>query len=239
MHYLNGAYTTYFNKKRHRSGHLFQGRYKAILVDMDTYAQELSRYIHLNPVRAGLVPGPEDYHWSSYRKYIGLDKGPDWLFVDFVLGCFSRRRTEAQRKYREFIESLVRHRHQDKNPLDETVFSTILGSPDFINTIRERFNAGKEISYDVPASKVFQRAPSLEEIEEKVRKVFGDEFSIVRQAGLYISHHYSGLRLKEIGKYYGVGASGVSQASRRISDRMKDDSGMAWENREIRRSLSL
>jgi len=70
MRHINGAYTTYFNRKRQRDGHLFQGRYKAIVVDADEYAGELSRYIHLNPVRAGVVEGPEEYQWSSYQYYI-------------------------------------------------------------------------------------------------------------------------------------------------------------------------
>jgi len=67
MRHINGAYTTYFNVKRQRSGHLFQGRYKAILIDIDEYAKELSRYIHLNPVRAKVVEAPEEYDWSSYQ----------------------------------------------------------------------------------------------------------------------------------------------------------------------------
>jgi putative transposase len=65
MRHINSAYTTYFNVKRDRSGHLFQGSYKAILVDMDEYAKELSRYVHLNPVRAKIVETPEEYDWSS------------------------------------------------------------------------------------------------------------------------------------------------------------------------------
>ena len=66
LHHINGAYTTYFNIKHRRSGHLFQGRFKAILVEKDSYSGELSRYIHLNPVRAGLVKNPLRYGWSSY-----------------------------------------------------------------------------------------------------------------------------------------------------------------------------
>jgi hypothetical protein len=66
MHYVNGAYTTYFNIKWARSGHLFQGRFKAILVEKDEYAKELSRCIHLNPVRAKMVQAPEQYAWTSY-----------------------------------------------------------------------------------------------------------------------------------------------------------------------------
>jgi len=82
IHHINGAYTNYYNKKRERTGHLFQGRYKAILVEADEYAKELSRYIHLNPVRAGMVDNPEEYIWSSYRYYISNEKTPEWLKRD-------------------------------------------------------------------------------------------------------------------------------------------------------------
>jgi REP element-mobilizing transposase RayT len=88
MRHINGAYTTYFNVKRARSGHLLQGRYKAILVDIDEYAKELSRYIHLNPVRAKMVKTPEEYEWSSYQFYIGVKRPPEWLHRDFILGYF-------------------------------------------------------------------------------------------------------------------------------------------------------
>ncbi len=74
MLHVNGAYTNYFNIKHKRRGHLFQGRYKSILVEADSYAGELSRYIHLNPVRAGMVDRPEKYMWSSYQYYIGKKK---------------------------------------------------------------------------------------------------------------------------------------------------------------------
>jgi REP element-mobilizing transposase RayT len=70
MHTINSGYTTYFNVKRKRSGHLFQGRFRSLLVDRDSYLLELSRYIHLNPVRAGIVARPEDFPFSSYRAYI-------------------------------------------------------------------------------------------------------------------------------------------------------------------------
>jgi len=69
MHYINGAYTNYVNRKRNRSGHLFQGRYKAILIDQDSYLLELSRYIHMNPVRANIVNKPEEYRNSSYKSF--------------------------------------------------------------------------------------------------------------------------------------------------------------------------
>jgi len=74
MHGINSNYTGYFNRKYGRSGHLFQGRYKGIFVERDSYLLSLSRYVHLNSVRSGLVERPEDYRWSSYRGYIGREK---------------------------------------------------------------------------------------------------------------------------------------------------------------------
>lgn len=85
MRHLNGAYTTSFNVRHQRSGHLFQGRYKAIVVEADSYALELSRYIHLNPVRAKLTEKPEDFSWSSYRGYIGREATPPWLTTAHIL----------------------------------------------------------------------------------------------------------------------------------------------------------
>lgn len=104
MRHLNGAYTTYFNVKRKRAGHLFQGRYKAILVETDQYAAELSRYIHLNPVKAGIVDKPEGYVWSSYRNYIGQAKTTAWLEAQYILSSFGSKITAAETKYRQFVE---------------------------------------------------------------------------------------------------------------------------------------
>ncbi len=107
MRHINGAYTTYFNRKRARSGHLFQGRYKAILVDMGEYAKELSRYIHLNPVRAEMVETPAEYEWSSYQFFIGVQKPPKWLFRDFIFGYFGGKVSIAEKGYRKFIGAMI------------------------------------------------------------------------------------------------------------------------------------
>ena len=125
MRHINGAYTTYFNVKHKRAGHLFQGRYKAILVEADEYATELSRYIHLNPVRAGMTSRSEEYRWSSYRGYIGLNKAPDWLSEDFILGYFGGNSPKARNRYRHFVEDLLDKEYV--SPLKHVIASTILG----------------------------------------------------------------------------------------------------------------
>ncbi len=133
VHHINGAYTTYFNLKRQRCGHLFQGRYRAILVEKDTYCQELSRYIHLNPLRAEMVKDLRRYPWSSYPEYIGLKKA-SWLETGSILGYFGSQQRRSQRKYRSYVEEGIRI--ELKNPLRDVFASTFLGSEGFINELR-------------------------------------------------------------------------------------------------------
>ncbi len=104
MQNLSFRYTRWINKKQSRTGHLFQGRYTAILVDMDRYLLELIRYIHLNPVRAGMVNHAVDHAWSSHRAYLGLETLP-WLETDWVLGQFAKRIKTCRRRYEAFVQA--------------------------------------------------------------------------------------------------------------------------------------
>lgn len=103
VHYVNGSYTNYINRKRNRSGHLLQGRYKGILVEHDSYLMELSRYLHLNPVRGKMVDKPEEYRYSSYRSYV-TKKPEAMVSTDLILGMTARNSEDARAKYREFVE---------------------------------------------------------------------------------------------------------------------------------------
>jgi len=103
MRQLNGIYTQTFNRRHNRSGHLFQGRHKAILVEKDTYLLALCRYIVLNPVAAGMVAGPENWPWSSYLVTSGGAPAPELLAIDWILAQFARDRLDACRRYAEFV----------------------------------------------------------------------------------------------------------------------------------------
>jgi len=103
MRQLNGVYTQASNRRYRRVGHLFQGRFKAILVDSDAYLLELTRYVVLNPVRAGMVKDPADWPWSSYRASVGLESAVSWLAVDGLLAQFARQRRLAQQRYAQFV----------------------------------------------------------------------------------------------------------------------------------------
>jgi len=106
--WLNVSYSVYFNKRHRRKGHLFQGRFKAILLDANEYLILLSRYIHLNPVRAKIVTHPLEYSWSSYPVFAGKRQKPDWLTTETVLSYFGKEKKEATRNYKSYVEKVKR-----------------------------------------------------------------------------------------------------------------------------------
>lgn len=215
LHHINGAYTTYFNTKRKRCGHLFQGRFKAILVEKEVYAQELSRYIHLNPVRSGIVEDLISYAWSSYPNYAGLQENPLWLENRVILGYFSADKAKAHKRYRAFVEGAI---GQDlRNPLKEVVASTMLGSKEFIERALGRGERSQaRDKRDIPALKALQRRPTLIEMEKQVEAILPKENANFRKFCLYLSHRFGGYSLQEIGGYYGMKGAAVSQAARRF-----------------------
>ena len=222
IHHIDGAYTTYFNVKRDRSGHLFQGRFKGILVDKDAYCKELSRYIHLNPVRAGMVKSPSEYPWSSYRSFIGKDKKPDWLTMELVLGDFGGEGKKGYRRYREYVER--GETKEQESPINRVIASTFLGSEEFINNIRMEYLEKKKIDKrNIPAMKKILKGPSLDDIEKAVVQVLGKDHTLYNKMCIYLSHQHSGMRLDEIGAHFGMKASAVSQLSRRFKERTKGD----------------
>ncbi|MFA0110275.1 transposase [Vibrio breoganii] len=103
MRQLNGVFTQKINRKHNRVGHLFQGRYKSILVDQETYLLELCRYIVLNPVRAKMVDTPDEWQWSSWHSTVGNISSPDWLSTDAILLQFARERAKAIDAYKRFV----------------------------------------------------------------------------------------------------------------------------------------
>lgn len=105
MRQLNGVYAQGFNGRHGRCGHLFQARYRSILVEKDTHLLEVARYIVLNPIRAGIWDHPSDYRWSSYRAIAGLEEAAPFLTTETVLSSFGRRRRQAQAAYRSFVDS--------------------------------------------------------------------------------------------------------------------------------------
>ena len=130
MHDLNGTYAQTFNRNHRRVGHLLQGRYKAPVVQHDAYLLELSRYIHLNPVRAGIVTRADHYSWSSARAYLGQCSTPAFLTVAEVLAHFGGQLPDAHRRYAVFLDDASGL--QGTSPLKSVVAQTLLGKAEWV-----------------------------------------------------------------------------------------------------------
>lgn len=138
MHSINSTYAIRFNKKYKRKGHLFQGRFKGILVDRDTYLLELSRYIHLNPVKAGVVNNPEDYKWSSYGYYIGKEKD-SLVDTELVLSQFQSAFKDEHKIYEDFVNEKLRQAIEEEDWLRIHIRrQRFLGGKNFIKMILKK-----------------------------------------------------------------------------------------------------
>jgi putative transposase len=133
MRHLNGVYSQHVNRRHGLVGHLFQGRYKAILVQRESHLLELARYIVLNPVRAGMVESPNQWDWSSYHWTAANALPPPWLHTDWLLGQFSANRADAVKRYREF----VLQGRGCTSPLKHTKYQLILGDVSFVAEQRD------------------------------------------------------------------------------------------------------
>lgn len=169
MHGINSRYTGYFNRKNSRAGHLFQGRYKALLVEKDIYLVELSRYLHLNPVRAGMVEKPERYRWSSYRGYVGKGKEDEWVEYAWVLSQFGKRKKTSQSKYRAYTDKEIEGRQE--SPFDKLWGQVVLGGEGFREKIKGMLK-GRSMSQEIVERKRLGEAIEPEEIIRTVAMAF-------------------------------------------------------------------
>jgi REP element-mobilizing transposase RayT len=199
MRQLNGIYTQSFNRRHRRVGHLFQGRFKAILVEKESYLLELCRYIVLNPVRVKGGAEMGAWKWSSYRATAGLAAVPEFLSVDWLLEQFGKNRPAAQKRYREFVRDGLENR-----PWEELKGQIYLGSEEFI----EQHSAVDTEIREIPRAQLKALKPTLEWIFAK-----GGETGI---AQAYREHGY---RLHEIAAHLGVHYATVSRRLKQIERR--------------------
>ena len=139
LRYLNGVYTQSFNRRHRRVGHLFQGRYKAILVEKESYWLELSRYIHLNPWRVKRSIEPIKYPWSSLGSYLGTRALPPWLTVKDILSQFG---SQGKAGYREFVKEGIQQ--GIRTPWEDVRGQAVMGSKGFIEEVVKRYDAGRK-----------------------------------------------------------------------------------------------
>jgi len=197
MRQLNGVYTQRFNRKHDRVGHLFQGRYKAVLVDKESYLRELARYIVLNPVRAGLVKKPEEWRWSSYRATVGIVGPEAFLNIDFLLAVFADTRPEAAKRYAKFVSKGIGL----PSPFEKLQQQVYLGDEAFVE--RMLGFAGEKCSLrEIPKA---QRRPAAKKISHYL------ETSSTRDEAICMAYQSGGYSLAAIGEHFDLHYSRVSR----------------------------
>lgn len=197
MRQLNGSYTQYFNWRHGLVGHLFQGRYKAILVQKENYLLELSRYIVLNPLRAKMVPSLEDWQWSSYHYFLSEETAPSWLERDCLLSRFGNERATAISAYQDFVLAGI----GKISPLSAVRHQVLLGDDDFVSA-HQQLQRSEEL---VEVVRTERRAVALPLSEYQVR--YSDRGEAMARA--YLSTAFT---MAQIGSAFGVSAKTVSRA---------------------------
>jgi REP element-mobilizing transposase RayT len=235
MHTLNTSYTAYYNKRRGRIGHLFQGRYKSILVQGDGYLHHLSRYIHLNPVRANLVKDPKDYVWSSYRSFISKAMNIPWLKTNFILSNFDKDIQKARGLYKKFVlEGIGKELSEVRNNLQA---GFILGNGDFFQWVRDTFIQNRQDDEEIPVLRQLRVRITPEKIKETVDEEIKNQ-KVARKLGIYLSHKHTGRRLKEIAGFFGkIGDTGVSQIYNRVEKARERDKSLDQVIRRLEKEI--
>ena len=202
MQLLNGIYTQKFNRIHNRVGHVFQGRFKAILVEKNSYLLELSRYIVLNPVRAKMVTSPYEWRWSSYLATILKESKPNWLYADKILSLFSEDVSLAIRKYQEFVTDGIMR----KSPWSQLKRQIYLGNDEFIDEMLKKIDPQMNL-IDIPKTQYETERYTLKEIEQTAS---------TRNEGIQIAYKSGQFSLKEIGDYFGLHYSSVSKIVKKL-----------------------
>lgn len=198
MRQLNGVYTQRFNRRHDRVGHVFQGRYKAILVDKDSYLLELSRYVVLNPVRAGMVNDAADWYWSNYLATIGKTVPPEWLQVNGLLRQFGSDRCKATLRYIDFVRAGVGLASVWKD-LQNQIY---LGDANFVRTMQTQISSTTVDDQEIPKS---QRRPIAKPINHYVENYAN------AKAGILEAYKTGDYTMQQIANAFGIHYSTVSR----------------------------
>lgn len=242
MQNINTSYTVYINKKYQRSGHLFQGRFKGIIVDKDEYLVTLSRYIHLNPVRTKIVQRPEDYRWTSYRAY--TDKTTEGSLVDIAntLSCFSDKKGKAVKAYMAYVKADIRG---EENPFKDIEAGIILGGKRFktkIMRLSDKIKSDEELPQikrlreQVPIDRIIKVCCSFYDKKE-IDLLKRGKGKRERQIAIYLSKILSGKKNVEVGKFFGIKGPAVSGAIKAIEERLDKEKKLKKEIEGLKENL--
>lgn len=204
MRQLNGVYTQAFNQRHGRAGHIFQGRFKAIVVEKESHMLELARYVVLNPVRAGLVRQPRLWRWSSYRATVGEIPPPRFLETDWILSQFDSKLDRARGQYRQFVRQ-----GYGVDVWEELRGGVLLGTDRFVRRMRPLLQEVGAI-HDIPRKQRLAARPSLVRLFGKAGPDTEKRDKVIYQA--VYEHGYT---LAEVGEHLGLHYSTISRIANR------------------------
>lgn len=224
MQNLSFRYTRWINWREKRTGHLFQGRYKAVLVDGDNYLLELVRYIHLNPVRAGMVTNPEEYPWSSHRAYLGKETLP-WLTTDWMLAQFGKNVAKARAAYMAFVlDGLDEERRPEFHGAG--VDSRLLGDDNFMDKC---LSGSGGMPLHLTAQQIIDKVCLAYHIDVFVLKTKSQQriASEARAVAGWLARESGCVTLSDIANIVNRDVGSISSSVRRLSDRIQDEPELA------------
>lgn len=236
MQNLSFRYTRWFNQHQKRIGHLFQGRFKALLVDEESYLLELVRYTHLNPVRAGMVQNPSAYLWSSHLAYTGQQMLP-WLTSDVVLSRFSSQLGEARQGYVAFVMDGLTETHRPEFHSGASD-RRVLGDDDFAEkALASKFDVGQKIGLNECVEHVCSALglkPSALSERSRVRK-----HSEARAIVAWLMRKFGRESLTAIASYFNRDVATMSTAVRKLEGRLRKDGELTEKLDEIQENIKL
>lgn len=240
MRHLSGVYTQKFNRHYKKDGPLFKGRYKAILVENDLHLLELVRYIHLNPVKAGMTDNLASFPWSSHRYYVNSKNCPKWIIP--LLDQFSKGKVQALNLYKDFIKEGIPERiERFYNSRGKGI---VLGSEKFVTQIKDKF-AQDELELEVPQKRDFQKDILFKKIVEEVLRRFnvteeriykGERGKVndIRALAILLAREKSGLSIGEIAQKFNIGSyKTISAHCYRMKRKIEKDKELKRKYREI------
>jgi len=204
MRQLNGIYTQRYNRRHRTVGHLFQGRYKAILIQKESHLQEVCRYVVLNPVRANAIEKVEQWKWSSYRGTAGLSTCPPWLTVDWVLSQFGKERQQAASQYRRFVREGI----AGPSIWEGVRAQVLLGEEDFVEKLQGYVKGHEEIA-EIPRAQRYVSRPPLTKLFDGKRTKAKRDITIKQAV-----HRY-GYSQREVADWLGLHYATISRIANR------------------------
>jgi len=246
MQWLGTTYTGHFNRRHSRSGHLFQGRFKSILVENDVYLMQLSCYIHRNPLRAGLVERLADYRWSSYLAYAYGRAQPEWLDTEFLLSQFTH-----PNKHKAYREKVQAYAEEEKRIWEDVRHGLLLGTEEFIDRIKSTYLEG-ETHKEIPQQRMVARNLAPEVLLSKMAGILNCDVEAFRRASrisksqeedrdllIYLLWEQGQYKNYEIGDLLGLGYSAVSRRASLFRSKLEKDQRLKKRHEQIKSLIKM